>query len=237
MLQCFIPLAVLSCGSPDMSNPAQAMHCVSQGAREVKINCASPSTLPAEAQSLGYGMTLCLVENEATLGRIPAREGWLCSAATPAPPPAAPIQAQAPPPTPAPAPPPAAPIPTQASPAADAAPPQPPAAPPTTEAIAWEADWGNGIIATLVMKPCPDAEFTQQGYQFQALSSIPLDRLMKPADAWLIYGNRAFTTVGCFLNKADGLLHFKMRRKKDGKIFEQDANLNDGSWRKTDQWK
>jgi len=56
--------------------------------------------------------------------------------------------------------------------------------------------------------------------------------LKTPGDAWLIYGNRAFTTAGCYSLMPNGELHLKLRRKKDGKIFEQAANLQDGSWQK-----
>jgi len=56
----------------------------------------------------------------------------------------------------------------------------PPAADPPpakTTPEAWQADWGNNILATLISKPCEDAEFSQQGFQFYAASSIPLERL------------------------------------------------------------
>lgn len=96
----------------------------------------------------------------------------------------------------------------------------------------WMADWGNDIQALVTMQACTDPEFLPQGYQYQVASSIPLARLKKPTDAWGVAGDRATTVVGCWFKKADGLLHLKMRRKKDNRIFEQDANLEDGSWAK-----
>ena len=94
----------------------------------------------------------------------------------------------------------------------------------------WTADWGSGIHALITSKKCIDAEFMQQGYNYQISSSIPLERLKNPADSWFVSGERATTVIGCWFKKEDGFLHYKMRRKKDNKIFEQDINISDGSW-------
>ena len=46
---------------------------------------------------------------------------------------------------------------------------------------------------------------------------------------------RAQTVEGCWFKKGDGLVHAKMRRKKDGKTWEQELNFNDGSWASNSQ--
>ena len=95
----------------------------------------------------------------------------------------------------------------------------------------WTTDWGNDIKALVTTEKCTDGEFLQQGYNYKVFSSIPLSRLKSPTDSWFISDDRATTVIGCWFKKQDGLLHLKMRRKKDNKIFEQDANINDGSWK------
>ena len=103
------------------------------------------------------------------------------------------------------------------------------------QASAWSADWGNEIQALITTKECTDAEFLQQGYNYNVYSSIPLSRLKNPTDSWFVSKDRATTVTGCWFKKEDGLWHLKMRRKKDNKIFECDININDGSWTKNDQ--
>jgi hypothetical protein len=106
--------------------------------------------------------------------------------------------------------------------------------PPEAKDSAWTADWGSDIRGFVTTEKCSDAEFLQQGYTYQALSSIPISRLKKPTDSWFVSDDRAITVMGCWFKKEDRLLHLKMRRKVDNKIFEQDINLEDGSWTKVE---
>lgn len=99
------------------------------------------------------------------------------------------------------------------------------------QASTWSADWGNGVQALLTTGKCSDIEFSGQGYIYDISVTIPISRLKNPSDAWSISGKNATTVIGCWLKNPDGLLHAIMRRKKDGKIWEQDINLNDGSWK------
>ncbi len=93
----------------------------------------------------------------------------------------------------------------------------------------WTRDFGNGIISTIVSEPCQIPEFTNQGYTYSISSSIPIARLKQKNDAWQISGNTATTVLGCWF-KSNELIHAKFIRKKDGKTWEQDFKLDDGSW-------
>ena len=74
------------------------------------------------------------------------------------------------------------------------------------------------------------SDLAGQGYLYLIEVDIPRQRLARTADAWGIAGDRAQTIRGCWFERADGMAHARMIRKKDGKVTEQDLNLNDGSW-------
>jgi clan AA aspartic protease (TIGR02281 family) len=97
-------------------------------------------------------------------------------------------------------------------------------------ALKWRSDWGHGIRATARTSDCPVDEFSAQGYAYALEVDIPQSRLKKAGDAWGVAEGRALTVRGCWFMKSDGLAHAKMRRKKDGKVWEQDLNFEDGSW-------
>ncbi|MEY3880413.1 MAG: hypothetical protein RIQ94_1209 [Pseudomonadota bacterium] len=93
----------------------------------------------------------------------------------------------------------------------------------------WTRNWGNEVISTIVTEPCQIIEFTNQGYTYSMSSSIPIARLKQQTDAWQVSGDTAITVLGCW-SKNNELIHAKLRRKKDGKTWEQDFKLDDGSW-------
>lgn len=95
---------------------------------------------------------------------------------------------------------------------------------------AWQADWGNGIRATVQRTACLVKEYKGQGYRYLLTVDIPVGRLRATEDAWAVSGERAMTVQGCWFPREDGLVHAKMQRKKDRKTWEQDLNLADGSW-------
>ena len=97
----------------------------------------------------------------------------------------------------------------------------------------WTSDWGNDITAAISKTPCKDPKLLSEGYEFRAYSSLPVTRIAKPSEAWYTFDDRAVTVVGCWLNIGEGLIHYKMKRKKDNRLFEQDVNLMDGSWEAT----
>lgn len=101
---------------------------------------------------------------------------------------------------------------------------------PKGQTSVWKSDWGNSILAAATTMACPDTEFSGEGYGYALFVSIPVARLKQDADAWHQANGRAITVIGCWFTKTDGLAHAKMRRKKDGKIWEQDLNFADGSW-------
>jgi len=93
-----------------------------------------------------------------------------------------------------------------------------------------QRNWGNGIITTVTIDPCPSTMLTNEGYSYALFSSIPLSRLKLQSDAYSISGDRAVTVVGCWIKKEGNLIHAKMKRKKDGKTWEQDFKMDDGNW-------
>jgi hypothetical protein len=93
----------------------------------------------------------------------------------------------------------------------------------------WTRNFGNGIISTIVTELCQIPEFTNQGYTYSISSSIPIARLKQKNDAWQISDDTATTVLGCW-SKNNELIHAKLRRKKDGKTWEQDFKLDDGNW-------
>jgi hypothetical protein len=80
------------------------------------------------------------------------------------------------------------------------------------------------------MMPCTVSDFAAQGYNYALSVDIPVSRLTNSNESFSISSGRAQTVEGCWFKKGDGLVHAKMRRKKDEKIWEQDLNFNDGSW-------
>ncbi|MFI3217909.1 MAG: hypothetical protein QX189_02150 [Methylococcales bacterium] len=94
----------------------------------------------------------------------------------------------------------------------------------------WTANWGNGIIGTVTTEACQISKFASQGYNYSISSSIPIDRLKQKTDAWQVSGDRAITVLGCWLKKDGGVIHAKLKRKKDDKTWEQDFKVDDGSW-------
>lgn len=94
----------------------------------------------------------------------------------------------------------------------------------------WDSDWGNGIHAIAQTTPCQFNDYKTEGYQYTISATIPLSRLAKTEDAWNIIGDRAQTLYGCWLKRSDGLVQYKMVRKKDSKLFQEVLNFDDGSW-------
>ena len=94
----------------------------------------------------------------------------------------------------------------------------------------WTADWGNDIRAAISKAKCKDPDLLNEGYEYRAYSSLPTSKLPNPSHAWYTFDDKAVTVSGCWVHKGDGLAHFKMTRKKDRKVFEQDINLQDGTW-------
>lgn len=105
-----------------------------------------------------------------------------------------------------------------------------PALPSVKQPPQWYSDWGNEIRASALTAPCSVSDFAAQGYRYALSVDIPLARLGSATEAWAISDGRAETVHGCWFQKSDGLVHVKMRRKKDGKVWEQDLNFQDGSW-------
>jgi uncharacterized protein YecT (DUF1311 family) len=93
----------------------------------------------------------------------------------------------------------------------------------------WTGNWGNDIVAAVNTEPCPEQDFLKEGYAYLMTSSIPVARLKKPSDAYYVSGERATTVIGCWLKKEGGLIHVKMKRKHDGKVWETDNNLDDAA--------
>jgi uncharacterized protein YecT (DUF1311 family) len=93
----------------------------------------------------------------------------------------------------------------------------------------WIGNWGNDIVAIVNTEPCSEQDFLKEGYGYLITSSIPVARLKKPSDAFFVSGGRAATVMGCWFKKDGGLIHVKMKRKHDGKIWETDNNLDDSS--------
>lgn len=94
----------------------------------------------------------------------------------------------------------------------------------------WQSEWGNDIRATASTQPCAVVDFARQGYRYRLVVDSPASRLRHAADAWSMDQGRAVTVQGCWFQKSDGLMHAKLRRKKDGKDGEQDFKFQDGSW-------
>jgi hypothetical protein len=94
----------------------------------------------------------------------------------------------------------------------------------------WHADWGNDIRAHVTHEPCPMPELTRKGYPYLNIVDIPKSRVKDRRHAWVISGDRAVTVLGCWHFVEGSYLHTVMHRKKDGKVWEQDLNVGDGSW-------
>lgn len=111
-----------------------------------------------------------------------------------------------------------------------APPPQQPAKP-AGASSGWMAAWENDVRAIGRKLECPVGEFADQGYKYAFVIDIPAARLKTPAEAWTQANGRAVTIMGCWFKNTQGLAHAKLRRKKDGKTWEQDFNFADGTWR------
>lgn len=99
-----------------------------------------------------------------------------------------------------------------------------------SKADAWNSDWGSGIRATVKKTACTDPVLKDGGYQYLAYSTIPKARVKSESQIWFVVADRAVTVTGCWKYIGNGLGHYKMSRKKDGKVFEDDINLADGGW-------
>ena len=113
-------------------------------------------------------------------------------------------------------------------------PPPPPATPISRPTInsdnGWHALWDDDIYAHITKEPCPLKELADQGYTYFNFVDIPLSRLKNRSHAWVVKAGRAVTVTGCWYTKEGPVLHTVMHRKKDNKTWEQDLNVEDGSW-------
>lgn len=98
---------------------------------------------------------------------------------------------------------------------------------PKVEDVTWLGNWGGDIEAKVTSENCTDSDFLKQGYTHFASSSIPEARLKKAGDAYFVSGGRAITVIGCWFKKHGGVIHMKMKRKHDGKVWEQDHDVYD----------
>lgn len=95
----------------------------------------------------------------------------------------------------------------------------------------WSSDWGSGIIAYIFNAPCKVDEFAALGFDKAIISTIPIQRLKSQSQAWFTTDDRATTVMGCWTSSDGVNLTSKLRRKSDGKTWDQDLKLDDGSWR------
>jgi len=94
----------------------------------------------------------------------------------------------------------------------------------------WRSDWGSGIIAFVLTDKCEDSELISLGLTKRVISTIPMSRLKNRSDAWSVFKDRAVTIDGCWRTEDGTNLITKLKRKRDGKMIDQDINLDDGSW-------
>lgn len=142
----------------------------------------------------------------------------IAAAVAPSPAPAAPAEAT--PPTPAP--------PAAESPSADPELPPPiPLPRPRKTARAWVADWGDGIQGTATYWHCNNATLVEQGMEYYAYGSLPADQLKQTGDAYSVREGRAIVISGCWSPRHDKAILY---RKSDGRRWEPDIKLDDGSW-------
>jgi hypothetical protein len=89
----------------------------------------------------------------------------------------------------------------------------------------WVAEWGNDIRAAMSKKECFDKDLITEGYRYLGYSTIPMVRVKTIDQVWFSFDDRAVTVKGCWKYSGNGIGHYKMIRKKDGKIFEDDIDL------------
>lgn len=94
----------------------------------------------------------------------------------------------------------------------------------------WFSDWGSEILAIATLDECRIGEFADQGYQYFILATIPVSRLNKRAEAYGFMRDRAITVQGCWSPTDGQMAKSKLRRKKDGKTWDQPLRFDDGSW-------
>lgn len=94
----------------------------------------------------------------------------------------------------------------------------------------WSSDWGTDITAALSKSPCKDPMLIKEGFTYKAYSSIPKSRLASHQHAWFVFDDRAVTVLGCWRIIDGAKSQYKMMRKKDNKIFEDNVDLSDGTW-------
>ena len=94
----------------------------------------------------------------------------------------------------------------------------------------WSADWGSGIHAQATWEACTFRDLTNEGYLYTLNVDVPVSRVKNSSEAWMASKGRAVTVKGCWYEKDGTYVHAKMKRKKDGKNWEQDLNFGDGSW-------
>jgi clan AA aspartic protease (TIGR02281 family) len=98
------------------------------------------------------------------------------------------------------------------------------------DVFAIESDWGSNIRARFRKTECPIKEFREQGYLYQFTTDVPESQTKGLKDTYNVSRGRAVTQLGCWFIKKGTLTHVKMRRKKDGRIWEKDLDTAGGGW-------
>lgn len=99
-----------------------------------------------------------------------------------------------------------------------------------SEADAWHSDWGNGIQGIVEKIKCSDLTLKDAGYTYLAYATIPTSRVKNDDQIWSVIDDRAVTVLGCWKYFGNGKGHYRMFRKSDAKVFDDDVTLNDGRW-------
>lgn len=98
------------------------------------------------------------------------------------------------------------------------------------DVFAIESDWGNDIRARFRKRECPLKEFRDQGYLYQFATDVPESKAKGVSDTYNVSKGRAVTQLGCWFVKRGSLAHVKLRRKRDGRIWEKDLDTAGGGW-------
>lgn len=98
------------------------------------------------------------------------------------------------------------------------------------DVFAIESDWGSNIMARFRKTECPLKEFRDQGYLYQFTTDVPESTVKGLNDTYNVSKGRGVTQLGCWFVKKGTLAHVKMRRKKDGRIWEKDLDTAGGGW-------
>jgi gag-polyprotein putative aspartyl protease len=98
------------------------------------------------------------------------------------------------------------------------------------DVFAIESDWGSDIRARFRKTECPLKEFRAQGYLYQITTDVPESKTKGLVDTYNVSKGRAVTQLGCWFAKRGTLAHVKMRRKRDGRIWEKDLDTAGGGW-------